>query len=1198
MESSTTTSSSNLTSAIVDVDMKDPSNSSNMITPTTSSNGKRRAIPPSSIPDFPSYNKVRSPPAQTSLSPSPTSSPSPSSPFTSPPRSVAGQMLHPVPMPLSPLGMDSGLAPLSSPWHTLAATSGAPTPSLEGPGKGSPHLGYPFERLNIGGSWSGANLVAESSRRRSLPGDVKSMAPPPPQLADQFARYRALAGHASANAKGKSRSTESPPPQKSPTPATSSESGPMRLHLPGQAKMPSPLGPSSSSKIIHPLPPRSLRPLLPLSTTLVLDLRPPSSFHSAHLPNSVSLPIPSTLLRRPAFTLSKLTQMLPAEARGSVAEWKEKRDIILLDADSTRLTADSIMTGLAGKFDREGFQGNMWYLQGGLAALNGVDLNLITENSGEATPDNAEEGLMVGKLGSLAFQQGSTGSNLQNRRKDGPRTPGTPIRKDPFSPTSSHTEKPPYNPAFTSPGFSSAASSSGKDSGSSSRGSHHHSYNIQPANPFFDNIRQNLELSHDGISERISLDLPDSVTSRASEFPSWIRKLVMLPPTEAADRLASEFYQVELQEQRRLQAVMDWHTRDSGRRLTFSIKAAVEALQSVADDVAGATNEDAHYFPFSISAGVERGSKNRYKNIWPYDFSRVKLDSPPDSDSDYINASYVQPKGTARKYIATQGPLDATFCDFWTLVWEQDVRVIVMLTKQYEGGLLKCGNYWSNANYGSIRVELESQYGGEDRKADDAPGFDFGSAFHDKDEAPSSDQENIHRVFTLRKKNGEARRIVQIQCTAWPDFDVPDSPDVLLNLLRDVNSATEELCNGDADDRAAQPPVLVHCSAGVGRTGSFIIVDAIVDFLRRERDSQQSFTTRSSRDTTDSLSPSPSSVVHFADSIPPPSSSVRDHRSRSNSGSASMLEPIKEDKMDLDPPAFSSSLPRKARRDSSDGAPRSRSFSDTPGRPKLRSGSQSRSYEENEKALRRDFGVVPVLTKSGDRHREPSPIHSLDGSSPVATVLEGMRVQRMSLVQSLRQYIFVHRAIIHAYLNMIDNDRLRGKSPSSLASDVGTNPSMSSTTTFAPKTESTTATSLTSASTADDTSMRSGVSTKGGAPPPPAAAGTGAPSDEEMEPHKRRASPTELTMSAENSPIGPGSRPVLGLTKRPSSKKMRASDSSLMGATPLDLSSQAKATATSTSTSTTGGAAKIAGTQNVFSVGALDTGDRGPTKAV
>ncbi len=69
---------------------------------------------------------------------------------------------------------------------------------------------------------------------------------------------------------------------------------------------------------------------------------------------------------------------------------------------------------------------------------------------------------------------------------------------------------------------------------------------------------------------------------------------------------------------------------------------------------------------------------DRYKNIWPYDFSRVRLASACDDDSDYINASFVQPRGTSRRYIATQGPMDATYRDFWALVWEQNVRVIVM----------------------------------------------------------------------------------------------------------------------------------------------------------------------------------------------------------------------------------------------------------------------------------------------------------------------------------------------------------------------------------------------------------------------------------------------------------------------------------------------------------------------------------------
>ena len=175
-----------------------------------------------------------------------------------------------------------------------------------------------------------------------------------------------------------------------------------------------------------------------------------------------------------------------------------------------------------------------------------------------------------------------------------------------------------------------------------------------------------------------------------------------MPPEKGAEKMANQFYEVELGEQRRLQSVMNWHTQDSGAFLNgltakeqstqqTKDKGEVDRLQAwglaqqqEADplsptDAKGNTEDEdeEHYFPFSITAGVERGTKNRYKNIWPYDFSRVRLGTPED-DSDYINASYVQPRGTTRRYIATQGPLDATYRDFWTLIWEQDVRVIVM----------------------------------------------------------------------------------------------------------------------------------------------------------------------------------------------------------------------------------------------------------------------------------------------------------------------------------------------------------------------------------------------------------------------------------------------------------------------------------------------------------------------------------------
>ena len=361
-----------------------------------SSSAPRRRPAPSSIPNFPRH-KARDPPAAIA-SPSPSASPPPSSPFASPSRHTPGattSMLHPMPLPPAVMKMqgDDGTA---SPWLALAATSGAPTPSLEGPGKASPHLGYPFERLNIGGSWSGANLFDASGRRKSLTGESDPQAPPLPASGDVFAKYRAMAGHASANAKGKIRSMEVDP--KSPEA--------MRPHL-AQPKAPSPLGPSSS-QTIQPLTPKTFPPLISLPTTLILDLRPPTSFHSSHLPRSHSLPIPSTLLRRPAFSLQKLTEMLSSPSREAVASWRDKRDIVMLDADSTRVLENSVMTGLARKFEREGFQGTMWFLQGGHAALSGTDIDMVSEEAGSATPEGDRgPGFMAGRLGSLAFQQGT-----------------------------------------------------------------------------------------------------------------------------------------------------------------------------------------------------------------------------------------------------------------------------------------------------------------------------------------------------------------------------------------------------------------------------------------------------------------------------------------------------------------------------------------------------------------------------------------------------------------------------------------------------------------------------------------------------------------------------------------------------------------------------------------------------------------------
>jgi protein tyrosine phosphatase len=143
------------------------------------------------------------------------------------------------------------------------------------------------------------------------------------------------------------------------------------------------------------------------------------------------------------------------------------------------------------------------------------------------------------------------------------------------------------------------------------------------------------------------------------------------------------------------------------------------------------------------------------------------------------------------------------------------------LTKQYEGGLLKCGNYWEDARYGPLKLELVSQTGGEDLKpsANEASGFDFGTQIKATKENSTVGETtgapvNIKRHFMLSRvdrPNIPPRPITQIQCTAWPDFDVPESPEVLCTLIKDVDQAGLESDEQSSKDGAERPPVLVHC---------------------------------------------------------------------------------------------------------------------------------------------------------------------------------------------------------------------------------------------------------------------------------------------------------------------------------------------------------------------------------------------------
>ncbi|KAH8315066.1 hypothetical protein KR059_006004, partial [Drosophila kikkawai] len=192
--------------------------------------------------------------------------------------------------------------------------------------------------------------------------------------------------------------------------------------------------------------------------------------------------------------------------------------------------------------------------------------------------------------------------------------------------------------------------------------------------------------------------------------------------------------------------------------------------------------------------------KNRFTNILPYDHSRFKLQPVDDDDgSDYINANYMPGHNSPREFIVTQGPLHSTREEFWRMCWESNSRAIVMLTRCFEKGREKCDQYWPVDRvamfYGDIKVQLIVD-----------------THFHDW---------SISEFMVSR--NCESRIMRHFHFTTWPDFGVPEPPQSLVRFVRAFRDVV------GTDSR----PIIVHCSAGVGRSGTFIALDRILQHIHK-----------------------------------------------------------------------------------------------------------------------------------------------------------------------------------------------------------------------------------------------------------------------------------------------------------------------------------------------------------------------------
>nr|XP_045235257.1 receptor-type tyrosine-protein phosphatase H isoform X5 [Macaca fascicularis] len=207
----------------------------------------------------------------------------------------------------------------------------------------------------------------------------------------------------------------------------------------------------------------------------------------------------------------------------------------------------------------------------------------------------------------------------------------------------------------------------------------------------------------------------------------------------------------------------------------------------------------------TVASAPENNGKNRYRNVLPYDWSRVPLKPiHEEPGSDYINASFIPGLRSPQEFIATQGPLPQTVGDFWRLVWEQQSHTLVMLTNCMEAGRVKCEHYWPLDSQPCTHGHLQVTLVGEE----------------------VMENWTVRELQLLQVEEQKTLSMRQFHYQAWPDHGVPSSPDILLAFWRMLRQWLDQTTEGG--------PPIVHCSAGVGRTGTLIALDVLLRQLQSQ----------------------------------------------------------------------------------------------------------------------------------------------------------------------------------------------------------------------------------------------------------------------------------------------------------------------------------------------------------------------------
>ncbi|KAL8949624.1 MAG: hypothetical protein Q9222_004286 [Ikaeria aurantiellina] len=515
---------------------------------------------------------------------------------------------------------------------------------------------------------------------------------------------------------------------------------------------------------------------------LILDVRVFAQYSLTRIKGALNLNLPTTLLKRPTYDVQRLSgTFTKSDQKFKFDQWMNTKFIIVYDANSATLKDATTCVHTLKKFTKEGWEGSTMIIRGGFASFS------------KQCPDMLDS---------------ASGDDEANAKK---------LSIDPSKPVAGGCVMP---------------------------------ANQTAAMPFFSAIRQNMDL-RDGVGQ-IPINIPQTLNEKGiSELPQWLKRASN--ERDKGMSVSTKFLAIEEAEQQRMQQAYSTNVSYGSPDPKISKKIQL--------------------------AGIEKGTKNRYKDMLPYDHTRVRLRNKPPGDCDYVNASHLKAEWSNRHYIAAQAPVPATFEDFWSVAWDQDVRVVVMLTAESEGGQTKCHPYWLPGNYGPLklqaigerRVSLEpskspsgdsggiqpnsrsdSQTLGRSHLASPEQGshgrrrsttFSHTYSSQPGPAPPPLDPETPHVVIRKMMLSHDAhpyvpmREITQIQYTSWPDFGAPAHPLHVLGLVEQCNEAVRNYAsNVNVGDPApeGERPIVVHCSAGCGRTGTFCTVDSVVDIMKRQ----------------------------------------------------------------------------------------------------------------------------------------------------------------------------------------------------------------------------------------------------------------------------------------------------------------------------------------------------------------------------